>query len=45
MMDLIKASGWKPGDLITTITLPSGWGDSAYIWLNNDFKNSPDKIV
>lgn len=38
MMDLIKASGWKPGDLITAITLPSGWGDSAYIWLNNDFK-------
>ena len=38
MMDLIVASGWKPGDLITTITLPSGWGDSAYIWLNNDFK-------
>lgn len=38
MMDLIVASGWKPGELITTITLPSGWGDSAYIWLNNDFK-------
>ncbi len=38
MMDLIEASGWKPGDLITTITLPSGWGDSAYIWLNDDFK-------
>jgi cyanophycinase len=38
MMDLIVASGWKPGELITAITLPSGWGDSAYIWLNNDFK-------
>lgn len=38
MMDLIVASGWKPGDLITAITLPSGWGDSAYIWLNDDFK-------
>jgi len=38
MMDLIIASGWKPGDLITAITLPSGWGDSAYIWLNDDFK-------
>lgn len=38
MMDMIKASGWKQGDLITAITLPSGWGDSAYIWLNTDFK-------
>jgi cyanophycinase len=38
MMDLIEASGWKAGDLITAITLPSGWGDSAYIWLNEDFK-------
>jgi len=38
MMEMIDASGWKPGDLITAITLPSGWGDSAYIWLNDDFK-------
>ncbi len=38
MMDMIKASGWEQGDLITAITLPSGWGDSAYIWLNTDFK-------
>jgi hypothetical protein len=38
MMQLIRASGWQRGDLITAITLPSGWGDSAYIWLNDDFK-------
>lgn len=38
MMDMINASGWEKGDLITAITLPSGWGDSAYIWLNDDFK-------
>lgn len=38
MQTMLDAAGWKPGDLITTITLPSGWGDSAYIWLNNDFK-------
>lgn len=38
MQAMLDAAGWKPGDLITTITLPSGWGDSAYIWLNNDFK-------
>lgn len=38
MQDLIDASGWKKGELITAITLPSGWGDSAYIWLNDDFK-------
>ncbi len=38
MQEMLDASGWKPGDLITTITLPSGWGDSAYIWLNTDFK-------
>lgn len=38
MMDMIMESGWEKGDLITAITLPSGWGDSAYIWLNDDFK-------
>ncbi len=38
MQAMLDAAGWKPGDLITAITLPSGWGDSAYIWLNNDFK-------
>lgn len=38
MRIMLDASGWKPGDLITAITLPSGWGDSAYIWLNDDFK-------
>lgn len=38
MQDMIDASGWQAGELITIITLPSGWGDSAYIWLNDDFK-------
>lgn len=38
MQAMLDAAGWKPGDLITAITLPSGWGDSAYIWLNDDFK-------
>jgi cyanophycinase len=38
MQAMLDAAGWKPGELITAITLPSGWGDSAYIWLNNDFK-------
>ncbi|HMX04029.1 MAG TPA: cyanophycinase [Chitinophagales bacterium] len=38
MQAMLDAAGWEKGDLITAITLPSGWGDSAYIWLNNDFK-------
>ncbi|HMU70474.1 MAG TPA: hypothetical protein PKC38_10705, partial [Chitinophagales bacterium] len=36
MQAMLDAAGWEKGDLITAITLPSGWGDSAYIWLNND---------
>lgn len=38
MQAMLDASGWQPGDLVTAITLPSGWGDSAYIWLNTDLK-------
>lgn len=38
MQTMLEASGWQPGDLVTAITLPSGWGDSAYIWLNDDLK-------
>lgn len=38
MQHLITVSGYKVGDKIAVVTLASGWGDSAYIWLNDEFK-------
>lgn len=37
-MEMLNAAGWQPGDLISAVTLASGWGDSAYIWMNEEFK-------
>ncbi|MFN0275191.1 MAG: Type 1 glutamine amidotransferase-like domain-containing protein, partial [Chitinophagales bacterium] len=38
MQELIEVSNYKPGDIIAVVTMASGWGDSAYIWLNDEFK-------
>ena len=35
---LLTAGQWKKGDVIAAVTLASGYGDSAYIWMNDDFK-------
>ena len=35
---LLTTANWKKGDLIAAVTLASGYGDSAYIWMNEDFK-------
>jgi len=35
---VLAAAEWKKGDLIAAVTLASGYGDSAYIWMNDDFK-------
>lgn len=37
-MQVLKAAGWKKGDQIAAVTLASSYGDSAYIWMNDDFK-------
>lgn len=37
-MQILKTAHWKKGDLIAAVTLASGYGDSAYIWMNDDFK-------
>ncbi|MEZ5013088.1 MAG: cyanophycinase [Chitinophagales bacterium] len=37
MQEMIRLSGWAEGDTFVLITLPSGWGDSAYIWLDEEF--------
>ena len=35
---VLVAGQWKKGDVIAAVTLASGYGDSAYIWMNDDFK-------
>ncbi|MEO6313772.1 MAG: cyanophycinase [Chitinophagaceae bacterium] len=35
---LLEAANWKKGDVIAAVTLASGYGDSAYSWMNADFK-------
>src|SRR5450432_81782 len=35
---ILTAGHWKKGDIIAAVTLASGWGDSAYIWMNDEFK-------
>jgi len=35
---MLSAAHWKKGDVIAAVTLASGYGDSAYIWMNEDFK-------
>lgn len=42
-MEMLNAAGWQPGDLISAVTLASGWGDSAYIWMNDAFKKLTGK--
>jgi len=37
-LQVLKEGHWKKGDLIAAVTLASGYGDSAYIWMNDDFK-------
>ncbi|MFT3932253.1 MAG: cyanophycinase [Chitinophagaceae bacterium] len=37
-LQILKTGNWKKGDLIAAVTLASGYGDSAYIWMNDDFK-------
>ncbi len=37
-MQVLTTAHWKKGDLIAAVTLASGYGDSAYIWMNDDFK-------
>jgi cyanophycinase len=37
MEELIRVSGWKPGDWISIAPMSSRW-DSAYISMNNEFK-------
>jgi cyanophycinase len=35
---VLTAGNWKKGDVIAAVTLASSYGDSAYIWMNDDFK-------
>lgn len=35
---LLETANWKKGDPIAAVTLASGYGDSAYTWMNEDFK-------
>jgi cyanophycinase len=35
---VIAAGNWKKGDVIAAVTMASGYGDSAYSWINDDFK-------
>lgn len=35
---ILTAAHWKKGDIIAAVTLASGYGDSAYIWMNDEFK-------
>lgn len=37
-MQVLTTAHWKKGDQIAAVTLASGYGDSAYIWMNEDFK-------
>src|SRR5258706_12709962 len=37
-MQILTTAHWKKGDLIAAVTLASGYGDSAYTWMNEDFK-------
>ncbi|MGB3074453.1 MAG: cyanophycinase [Chitinophagales bacterium] len=37
MQQMIDVSGWKKGDVITAITLPSTY-DSSYYWINNQLQ-------
>jgi cyanophycinase len=37
-MQILTTGHWKKGDVIAAVTLASGYGDSAYIWMNDDFK-------
>lgn len=37
-MQVLTTAKWKKGDVIAAVTLASGYGDSAYIWMNDDFK-------
>ena len=37
-LQVLQEAHWKKGDLIAAVTLASGYGDSAYIWMNDDFK-------
>ena len=37
-LQILTTAHWKKGDLIAAVTLASGYGDSAYIWMNDDFK-------
>ena len=37
-MQILNTGHWKKGDVIAAVTLASGYGDSAYIWMNDDFK-------
>lgn len=37
-MQILTTGHWKKGDVIAAVTLASSYGDSAYIWMNDDFK-------
>lgn len=36
--EILTVGNWKKGDKIVAVTLASGYGDSAYIWINEDFR-------
>lgn len=36
--EILTAANWKKGDKMVAVTLASGYGDSAYIWINEDFR-------
>ena len=38
MQQMIDVSQWKKGELITAITLSSTYGDSAFIWINDQLR-------
>ncbi|MEP6747638.1 MAG: cyanophycinase [Bacteroidota bacterium] len=37
-MQILTAAHWKKRDVIAAVTLASSYGDSAYIWMNDEFK-------
>jgi len=44
-MQILNAGHWKKGNVIAAVTLASGYGDSAYTWMNDDFKKLTGKTV
>lgn len=36
--EILATGNWHKGDKIVAVTLASGYGDSAYIWINEEFQ-------